>query len=52
MTAQPDMDAVVSQTVQQLGAENALLRLELAATRAALQAAQPAEDAGDKPEEG
>lgn len=34
-----DMDAVVRQTLTQLASENALLRLELNATRAALDAA-------------
>lgn len=51
-----DMDHVVRQTLQQLGAENALLRLELNTTRAALAAteaepeqakATPAEEATD-----
>lgn len=35
MSAQIDMDKVVSETVQSLGAENAMLRLELNAQRAA-----------------
>lgn len=52
--AQVDMDAVVSQTVQSLGAENAMLRLELAAQRAANEALskQLEEHEGDKPKEG
>ena len=34
------MDAVVRRTLQELGAENAMLRLELNATRAAHEAAE------------
>lgn len=35
-----DMDLVVNRTIRGLGADNALLQLELNATRAALDAAQ------------
>lgn len=47
MTA--DMDRVVSQTVQQLGAQVAMLTLELNAVRAELDAARQDGDSDDQP---